>query len=818
MKRKIGILLLTVTAAVAMTAGLAACTSADGASAYDLAVANGYTGTETEWLESLKGTNGTNGTNGTDGEDGEAGAKGETGATGATGNGIESIELDKYNDFFVTYTNGETETLVWHGTKLHPFEVTTEIFDENGQIYDAFDVAAESSTYFVFSLEKATRVFFYDVDEADAPVILDSEQYEQYIEWDAGYGYYTTTLYAGDYTVTVSNSSDEDIEMYLQLAEWGSVSMPYTEDYYGYDTLKAGETVYYRVGNSMSYDMYIYEYDSSYADVANNQFTLTNYATEEEITLTWDSSYGWYYANNVTLNAGNLIVITYNSTTDMPTTNGWSFGEYRHEGTGTLTDPYLVYAFDFEDDDGNIISYDDGYGMYIDDVAAGSSAYLSILTGGQTVTLSVAKYINYEDVVVTSDITIEFLTYDEQGNEVWETQTLSADGTVTVSNYLANATLIKITNTSTDTDWSYPTIFMNIYDLVVGDSEGIELYFEGTYRYGNYSYGSVLKYVTISEAGTYRLYVDNIAADVTVGLDDGSGYYDIYFYDTEDGTVGYVETWDMTTYAYNYTCKWVLDEETGLYYIEFEITDANLTNGSVELEISLGAYIIGEGGTVTASSSTAIPSVSYTACILENTTVTLTYNMTDYNSALTTKTSEDEDATTYIGTNASTIYFLDNGAISTDSQDAEVLSFTTSATGDSATSTGSYTLNEGEEDEETLYFISTAGKTQAKNSVYGRYFTIDLSAYEGYNVSISVVMASAGSSEESRTVYLTTAYSDITGENSVASMSSTIKTDLETLEYNGTVSSSNSTLYLTASANVRIFSIVITLTPVEEAE
>lgn len=48
---------------------------ADGKSAYQIAVENGFEGTEEEWLASLKGKdgkNGTDGTNGTDGEDGQS--------------------------------------------------------------------------------------------------------------------------------------------------------------------------------------------------------------------------------------------------------------------------------------------------------------------------------------------------------------------------------------------------------------------------------------------------------------------------------------------------------------------------------------------------------------------------------------------------------------------------------------------------------------------------------------------------------------------------------------------------------------------------
>lgn len=42
----------------------------NGLSAYEVAVANGFSGTEAEWLESLKGKDGKNGTNGTNGTDG----------------------------------------------------------------------------------------------------------------------------------------------------------------------------------------------------------------------------------------------------------------------------------------------------------------------------------------------------------------------------------------------------------------------------------------------------------------------------------------------------------------------------------------------------------------------------------------------------------------------------------------------------------------------------------------------------------------------------------------------------------------------------
>lgn len=49
---------------------------ANGLSAYEVAVKNGFEGTEEEWLESLKGADGKDGTNGTDGADGKDGADG----------------------------------------------------------------------------------------------------------------------------------------------------------------------------------------------------------------------------------------------------------------------------------------------------------------------------------------------------------------------------------------------------------------------------------------------------------------------------------------------------------------------------------------------------------------------------------------------------------------------------------------------------------------------------------------------------------------------------------------------------------------------
>ncbi|WP_297095616.1 hypothetical protein [uncultured Draconibacterium sp.] len=65
-----------------------------GASAYQVAVANGFTGTEAEWLASLEGTDGTNGTNGTDGADGADGDDGLSAYEVAVQNGFSGTEAE----------------------------------------------------------------------------------------------------------------------------------------------------------------------------------------------------------------------------------------------------------------------------------------------------------------------------------------------------------------------------------------------------------------------------------------------------------------------------------------------------------------------------------------------------------------------------------------------------------------------------------------------------------------------------------------------------------------------------------------------------
>lgn len=64
-----------------------------GKSAYEIAVDNGFVGTETEWLESLKGSDGKDGKNGKD------------------GNSVTLITKDSNENIIFTFSNGQTQTI-----------------------------------------------------------------------------------------------------------------------------------------------------------------------------------------------------------------------------------------------------------------------------------------------------------------------------------------------------------------------------------------------------------------------------------------------------------------------------------------------------------------------------------------------------------------------------------------------------------------------------------------------------------------------------------------------------------------------------------
>lgn len=83
-----------------------------GDSAYDIAIKNGFEGTELEWLNSLKGADGADGAKGDKGDKGDSGAKGDKGDNGIDGKdgvGIENITYDSETSSFIFHlTDGKT--------------------------------------------------------------------------------------------------------------------------------------------------------------------------------------------------------------------------------------------------------------------------------------------------------------------------------------------------------------------------------------------------------------------------------------------------------------------------------------------------------------------------------------------------------------------------------------------------------------------------------------------------------------------------------------------------------------------------------------
>ena len=66
----------------------------NGVSAYELAVANGFEGTEQAWLDSLKGAAGTDGSNGINGANGVDGTDGSNGTNGEDGVNVNQSQID----------------------------------------------------------------------------------------------------------------------------------------------------------------------------------------------------------------------------------------------------------------------------------------------------------------------------------------------------------------------------------------------------------------------------------------------------------------------------------------------------------------------------------------------------------------------------------------------------------------------------------------------------------------------------------------------------------------------------------------------------
>lgn len=113
----------------------------NGKSAYELAVDHGFTGSEEDWLESLKGEKGTPGTDGVKGEKGDKGDTGETGSKGAPGtDGFSPTIAVSYTDAKITIT--VTDKNGTNITEITDFVTDSQLDTVKSQIYT--DMATKS--------------------------------------------------------------------------------------------------------------------------------------------------------------------------------------------------------------------------------------------------------------------------------------------------------------------------------------------------------------------------------------------------------------------------------------------------------------------------------------------------------------------------------------------------------------------------------------------------------------------------------------------------------------------------------------------------
>lgn len=166
-------------------------TGTAGKSAYEIAVDNGFIGTETEWLESLKGSNGDKGDNGTTPHidettknwfigDTDTGilAQGTNGKDGKDGKSISTITKDDNDNIIVTFTDGSTQNIGKLSVDIQGDFLTSDGFGKlryyNGhfQYYDTatstwIDTSVTPSNVYIMNMtpQPMKSIFgVYDVD------------------------------------------------------------------------------------------------------------------------------------------------------------------------------------------------------------------------------------------------------------------------------------------------------------------------------------------------------------------------------------------------------------------------------------------------------------------------------------------------------------------------------------------------------------------------------------------------------------------------------------------------------------------------------
>lgn len=148
-------------------------TGTAGKSAYEIAVDNGFTGTETEWLESLKGSDGDNGANGTTPHIDETTKNwfiGDTdtgilaqGTDGKDGKSIKSITKDKNNNIITTFTDGTTENIGQLAIDIQADFLTSDDFGNLRYYNGHFQYYDESTSTWVDTSVTPSNVYIMNM-------------------------------------------------------------------------------------------------------------------------------------------------------------------------------------------------------------------------------------------------------------------------------------------------------------------------------------------------------------------------------------------------------------------------------------------------------------------------------------------------------------------------------------------------------------------------------------------------------------------------------------------------------------------------------
>ena len=138
----------------------------DGKSAYEIAVANGFIGTESEWLESLKGSDGRDGIDGKDGADGQPGKNGIDGDPGADGTDGKSAYIIAVEHGF---TGTETEWLA--SLKGADGKDAPEVDMSNYATKDELQKLEENAAYLENLIKNSTSISYTVLFEASADAL-----------------------------------------------------------------------------------------------------------------------------------------------------------------------------------------------------------------------------------------------------------------------------------------------------------------------------------------------------------------------------------------------------------------------------------------------------------------------------------------------------------------------------------------------------------------------------------------------------------------------------------------------------------------------